>query len=67
MYRGWHLKQKTELIFSILNQLHYDGTLPNEAYARIVRLEVLSDIMFVPSSFAAHLVQGRRTILKEQA
>ena len=33
----------------------------------IVRLEVVSERMFVPSSFAAHLVQHRLTVLKEQA
>lgn len=32
----------------------------------IVRLEVLSERLFVPSSFAAHLV-GRLAVLKEQA
>lgn len=30
----------------------------------IVRLEVLSERMFAPFSFAAHLVQGRLTVVK---
>lgn len=59
-------KNKTKLIYSIFNSftkmVHDQMKL-----MLIVRLEVLSEVMFAPSSYTAHLVQGSLTVSKEEA
>lgn len=57
-------KKNPKLIYSIFNSF---TKMVHDQMKLIVRLEVLSEVMFAPSSYTAHLVQGSLTVSKEQA